>query len=61
LVEVKVHVSSAIRRSAQIEMAAALEDPIQDRRGKVRVVEDSARLQAASGLFVVKIIGRSCR
>ena len=48
--------SGAVRRPAQLEVAAALEDPVQARLGEIRVMEDPA--QAASDLFVVKIIGR---
>ena len=42
MVEVKLHVSSAVRRPAQLEVAAALEDPVQDRLGEVWVMEDPA-------------------
>lgn len=46
-------------RPPQLQMAAALQDAVEDGLDEIAIVQDAP--QAASGVFVVKIIGRRCR
>jgi hypothetical protein len=55
-VAVKGQMPGAVGRAPELEMAPALQDAIQDRLGEI--ASWRTRPQAASGLFVVKIMGR---